>query len=194
MILTDKARQFCAEYLKDLNAGQAAIRAGYSAKSAYRTASRMLADKDIQAYLAKISKKRSLRTAVTQDRVLTEISRLAFNDPRRAFDDNGALLPVQDWPDDVAAAIASIECNEIKLDGVVVGMVKKVKFWDKSKNLELAARHLGMLNDKLTVTIEDEFAQLTPAQLLERATQIRDRLVALEQAKARRLENYIDAG
>jgi phage terminase small subunit len=108
------------------------------------------------------------RVEVDQDRILLEIARLALNDPRRAFDTNGALLPIQDWPDEVAAAVSTIKVNEIRdPDGNVVGETKEIKFWDKGKQLELAARHLGMLNDKLELS--------TPVSQLLRAARERIR-------------------
>lgn len=150
MALNAKQQAFCDEYIIDFNATQAAIRAGYSEKTSYSHGQRLLNDVEIQKEISKKQIERSKRTEITQDRVLLEIARLAFNDPRKAFDDNNALLPVKQWPDEVAAAISSIKTKEITdSEGNVVGISQEVKFWDKSKNLDLAARHLGMLNDKL---------------------------------------------
>lgn len=150
MALNAKQQAFCDEYIIDFNATQAAIRAGYSEKTSYSHGQRLLNDVEIQKEISKKQIERSKRTEITQDRVLLEIARLAFNDPRKAFDDNNALLPVKQWPDEVAAAISSIKTKEITdSEGNTVGISQEVKFWDKSKNLDLAARHLGMLNDKL---------------------------------------------
>jgi phage terminase small subunit len=147
--LNERHAKFVKEYLLDLNATQAAIRAGYSAKTAVKVASRLLTYVDIQEAINEQVKKRSQRTEVSQDRVLLEIARLAFNDPRKAFDENSAVLPVKQWPDEVAACISSIKVQEIIVDGVVIGTTKEIKFWDKSKNLELAGRHLKMFTDKM---------------------------------------------
>lgn len=150
MALNAKQQAFCDEYIIDFNATQAAIRAGYSEKTSYSHGQRLLNDVEIQKAISKNQIERSKRTEITQDRVLLEIARLAFNDPRKVFDDNNALLPVKQWPDEVAAAISSIKTKEITdSEGNTVGISQEVKFWDKSKNLDLAARHLGMLNDKL---------------------------------------------
>jgi phage terminase small subunit len=151
--LTDKQKAFCEEYLIDFNGTQAAIRAGYSKKTANEIASENLAKPYISAYIKFLQEQRSKRTEVTQDRVLLEIARLAFNDPRRAFDGDGNLLPVKQWPDDVAAAISSIKVTEMKSgDDEVVTQLKEVKFWDKGKQIELAAKHLGMFTDKLQIS------------------------------------------
>ena len=149
MKFTEKQSQFVKEYLIDLNATQAAIRAGYSPKTAVPQASRLLSNVNIQGLINKEVQKRAKRTHIEQDRVLLEIARLAFNDPRKAFDENNALLPIQNWPDEVAAAISAIKVNEIIIDGVAIGTTKEIKFWDKSRNLELAGRHLKMFTDKI---------------------------------------------
>jgi phage terminase small subunit len=148
-VLRPKQQKFVDEYLVDLNATQAALRAGYSEKTAKCSGHENLTKPDIQKAIAERQADRNRRTEVTQDRVLLEIARLAFNDPRKAFNENGELKAVKDWPDEVAAAIQSIKINEFKgADGETV-VVKEVKFWDKGKQIDLAARHLGMLNDKL---------------------------------------------
>ena len=147
--LNVKQARFVEEYLLDLNGTQAAIRAGYSAKTANVHASRLLTNASIQKRIAEQQHKRSSRLGITQDRVLLEIARLAFSDPRKAFDKNNNLLNVHDWPDEVAASISSIKVNEIKnQDGEIITTTKEVKFWDKSKNLDMAARHLGMYGEK----------------------------------------------
>lgn len=150
MALTARQQKFVDEYLVDLNASKAAVRAGYAEKYAGANIDKLLKNTEIASEISKKQIERSKRTEITQDRVLLEIARLAFNDPRKAFDDNNALLPVKQWPDEVAAAISSIKTKEITdSEGNTVGISQEVKFWDKSKNLDLAARHLGMLNDKL---------------------------------------------
>jgi len=151
MALTEKQKKFVDEYLIDLNATHAYLRAGYKCteEAARRNASRLLTNADIVKEIEKHTQKRSERTEVTQDRVLLEIARLAFSDPRKAFNEDGTLKPVHDWPDEVAAAISSIKVNETATDDGLIVQTKEIKFWDKGKQLDLAARHLGMLDDKL---------------------------------------------
>lgn len=74
--LTPKQRAFVAEYLVDLNATQAAIRAGYSVKTAKQTACENLAKPDVQAAIAELMKAREGRTEVTQDKVIADIRRV----------------------------------------------------------------------------------------------------------------------
>lgn len=152
MALNDKQSKFVKEYLVDLNLTKAAIRAGYAPKRADATAYNLLRNTEISTAIREEMEARAKRTEITQDRVLLEIARLAFNDPRKAFDENGALKPIQEWPDEVAAAVSSIKINEIKdSEGNHIGETKEIKFWDKGKQIELAGRHLGMWNDKLTL-------------------------------------------
>ena len=97
---------------------------------------------------------------ITQGRVLLEVSRLAFNDPRKVFDENNVMLPVKDWPDEVAAAISSIKVVETKTsDDETTAQLKEIKFWDKGKQIELAAKTLGMLTDKLDVNLNGSVAE-----------------------------------
>ncbi|WKJ88770.1 terminase small subunit [Methylomonas montana] len=157
--LTDKEWLFCNEYLIDLNGTQAAKRAGYSEKSARQQATKLLSKASIQVSISRLRSDREERTQVTADRVLREVGRIALVDPRKAFDKNNALLPVQDWPDEIAAAISSIKILEVKdSEGNIIGETKEIKFWDKAAALTLAARHLGMLNDKVTLDVTDNLA------------------------------------
>jgi phage terminase small subunit len=152
MALSDNQSRFVDEYLVDLNATKAYLRAGYKCteSAARRSASKLLTNPDIQRAISEKQQQRAERTQITNDRVLLEIARLAFNDPRKAFDENGALLPIQDWPDEVAAAISSIKVKEIvDANGTVIGETKEVKFWDKGKQIELAGKHLGMFTDNV---------------------------------------------
>ena len=114
-----------------------------SRDAARAAASELLTKPNIQGAIEVGKKARSERTHITQDRVLMEIARLAFNDPRRAFDEAGNLLPVHEWPDDVAAAISSIKIKRVP-DGDTMAEVAEVKFWDKNSALEKAGKHLGV--------------------------------------------------
>lgn len=82
--LTAKQAQFVAEYLIDLNATQAAIRAGYSAKTAYSQGQRLLTNVEVAASVAAAMAKRAERTEITADRVLQELAKIGFSDIRKA--------------------------------------------------------------------------------------------------------------
>jgi phage terminase small subunit len=167
--LKPKQIRFVEEYLIDFNATQAAIRAGYSKKTARNIAGNLLTKINIQKEISGRLKAYSEKSEITRERVLLEIARLAFNDPRKAFDSNGNLLPVHNWSTETAAAISSIEVNElIDTQGNVIGHTKKIKFWDKGKQLELASRCLGMLTDKVLHEGEvsiDLYKNLSPEEL-----------------------------
>ena len=98
---------------------------------------------------------------ISEARVLQEIARLAFNDPRNCFDSDGNLLDIKDWPAEVAATISSIKIVEKRTDDDVVTEVKEIKFWDKGRQIELAAKNLGMLIDKKEILISNPADELT---------------------------------
>jgi phage terminase small subunit len=150
MKLTAKQQKFVNEYLIDLNATQAAIRAGYSKRNADKIGHELLGKTRVSAYLSERMKARESRTEITQDRVLAEYAKLAFLDPRRFYDESGALIPVNELPADVAAALVGIDVvDSVDKDSNSVITTKKVKFVDKKGALDSVARHLGMFNDKI---------------------------------------------
>lgn len=154
MALTAKQSRFVAEYLIDLNATQAAIRAGYSTKRADAMGHENLRKPEIAQAVQSAMLARSERTEVTQDRVLAEYAKLAFLDPRRFYDANGGLIPVPLLPADVAAALSSMEISVERgkgggEDGPTFADVTKIKFVDKKGALDSVARHLGMFTDKV---------------------------------------------
>ena len=155
--LTAKQEAFCQEYLIDLNATQAAARAGYSPKTAHVIGQENLRKPAISARIGEAMAERERRVHITQDRVLQELARLAFSALRRAFKDDGSLKLPQEWDDDTAAAMAGVDTITSSMGGEEEAAVslttKKVKVFDKGAALTLAMRHLGMLNDKLEVTM-----------------------------------------
>ena len=91
MALTEKQKRFAEEYLIDLNATQAAIRAGYSAKTANEQGSRLLANVSIQKAISKAIAERSGRTKISQDRVVNELAKIAFLNIADLIDQNGNM-------------------------------------------------------------------------------------------------------
>jgi len=150
---TPKQERFVQEYIIDLNATQAAIRAGYSAKTANEQGARLLTNVSVRSEIDEALAARAKRTEIDADRVLLELRRLAFFDIRRIFNADGSLKRITDLDDDTAAAIMSVEMVEIGTDGQLA-ISKKYKASDKKGALELAMRHLGMLKDKLDLTGE----------------------------------------
>ena len=159
MTLTAKQRCFVQEYLVDLNATQAAVRAGYSEKTAYSAGQRLLKNVEIQKNIAEAQSKRSTRTEITADRVLEELARIGFADIRKAVvwgrspldteadaaRPNGLgifpveLMPSSQMDDDIAAAVSEVS---LTAKGV------KIKLHDKLGALEKIGKHLGMFDGK----------------------------------------------
>jgi phage terminase small subunit len=144
------------EYLVDLNAAQAYIRAGYSAKTAETCGPRLLRKAQVAAEIQRRMTKREERVEVTSDTVLRELLLVATTDLSKAYDTGGNLLPIQDIPEDCRRAIAGIKVFE-EFDGygenrVKVGEVREVKFWDKPKALELLGKHLKLFTEVVEST------------------------------------------
>lgn len=148
--LTDKQQKFVDEYLIDLNATQAAIRAGYSVKTANEQGARLLANVSIQEAISKAMAERSKRTGVNQDRVVLELAKIAFVRMTDVVDSNGKIKHGASADD--LSCIESIKYKES--DNEFGGSVEReVKIASKLKALELLGKHLGMWNDKLDVNV-----------------------------------------
>ena len=148
--LTVKQQCFVSEYPIDLNATQAAIRAGYSAKTADQQGSRMLANVKVQQAIAEAMAERSKRTGVNQDRVVLELAKIAFVKMTDIVNDEGEIRP--DATDDDLACIESVKYKRSDSD-TGSSEEREVKIASKLKALELLGKHLGMWNDKLDVNI-----------------------------------------
>lgn len=142
--LTPKQEQFCQEYLIDLNATQAAIRAGYRENTAKQIGSENLSKPDIQVKLKVLMNQRAKRTEITSDRVLKEIARIAFFDIRKIYDDNGNLKHISELDDDSAAVLIGMDHYTEMSDGEEIGKTTKVKLADKKGALDSLGRHLGL--------------------------------------------------
>lgn len=159
MALTAKQQRFVDEYLIDLNATQAAIRAGFSAKTARQAGNRLLTNVDIQQAIQGGMEARSGRVAITQDMVLRELAKIGFSDIRKVIrwgetmvrmveaEEGGtedmvpyhglALIDSAEIDDDTAGAIAEVSQGKEGL---------KVKLHDKKGALVDIGRHLGMFS------------------------------------------------
>lgn len=139
--LTPKQRRFIDEYLIDLNATQAAIRAGYSEKTAYSIGVQLLKKLEIQAEIQKRRNRLQNKLEITQERVLQELAAIAFaNGADYAKVVNTGLLPTvemiptEELPPEKLPAIAGIKANQYGVE---------VKLHDKVKALELLGKYLG---------------------------------------------------
>ena len=148
-MLTPKQQRFVEEYLVDLNATQAAVRAGYSAKTADQQGSRLLANVKVSDAVAAAQAARSQRTKIDADWVLRTLAEEKAADLADLFDEAGNVLPVREWPvvfrRGVVVGIESFEEYAGRGDDrVAVGMVRKIKLADRVKHLELIGRHVDV--------------------------------------------------
>lgn len=147
--LTAKQQRFVDEYLIDLNATQAAIRAGYK-KSEYTdtNANKLLGNTRIAEAIDKAMAERSKRTGINQDRVLQEIAKLALVNIDDVVDlQTGRVRPTASKED-----LACIQ--SIKIKPTEFGEEREIKFYDKKGSLELAGKHLGMFKDKVDLDVD----------------------------------------
>lgn len=173
MALTPKQKRFCEEYLIDLNATQAAIRAGYSPKTAEQTASRLLRNVKVQEYIAKRQKELSMSTEITQERVIKELALIAFSnnadyahvvEKKMQVEAGGALVDLldKDGKPVMYRTVEPVLTEELTEEQKrALAVIKKgrdgleVKSCDKVKALELLGKHLGIFTDKIEANVND---------------------------------------
>jgi len=144
--MTPKQKRFVDEYLIDLNATEAALRAGYSKRTAYSIGNENLKKPEIQKAIQKAMKDRERRTEITQDKVLREFAHIAFDDIRNYLefwtDENGKLQVELKSSEEIDTR----NISEIQLDNGKL----KFKLYPKDNALTQLGRHLGLFNDKLS--------------------------------------------
>lgn len=136
--LTPKQQRFIDEYLVDLNATQAAIRAGYSEKTANRIGAQNLSKLDIQAEIQKRRNKLQNKLEVTQERIVQELASIAFAngaDFAKVKGNAVIIVPTDELPKEKLPAIAGIKENQYGIE---------IKLHDKVKALELLGKYLGV--------------------------------------------------
>ena len=146
--MTPKRRRFVEEYLIDLNATQAAIRAGFKRRAAYSQGQRLLKDVEVTTAIHAAQQEQSARTQVTADRVIAELARIALLDPRRLYDwgpGGVSVKPSDTLDEDDARAVGEVS-QTITKDG---GGTIRVKPADKVAALKLLGQHLGMFTEKV---------------------------------------------
>lgn len=194
--LQPRQLKFCQEYITDLNATQAAIRSGYSKKTAKFMASRLLTNVNVQPYIQKLMDRRSTKVEVTAENVIKELSKLAFSNMIDILNINKntgeALIDLSNLTREQAAAIQEYTVDEYfehdpsapDDDKHAMRKIKKikVKLADKRASLELLARHLKLLTDRLDINVNlnhylhKEFETLTPDALMAEADKYRNEL------------------
>lgn len=173
--LTAKQARFVEEYLIDLNATQAAIRAGYSEKNADKIGSELLGNTRVREAIDAAKIKRSNKLEITAERVLTEMARMAYYDPLDLIEIARDALP-----DEIADGVTLSEDGKIitglrsardikylpeDIRRAIVGWGYDrnqnftIKLADKGKALDQLARHLSLYNDKIEVSTVDALAE-----------------------------------
>ena len=153
--LTRKQTRFVEEYLVDLNATQASIRSGYSAKNADKIGPELLGKTRVAQAVAKAMQTRSERTKITTDRVLQEFSRIGLSDMRDFLSWGPDGVKVKDsgeLTEDQARAVAEVSETRGDKGGAI-----KLKLHDKQAALVNCARHLGMFVDRVDLSANVTF-------------------------------------
>lgn len=140
--LTDKQQRFVEEYLVDFNAKQAAIRAGYSPRSAESQGSRLLSNRKVSRAIEERMAELSRRTGVTAERIVRELARIAFLDPTELADMDDATIRDDATADD-RAAIAAVKVKRF-VSGDGESVEREIRFADKLRALELLGKRLGL--------------------------------------------------
>jgi len=161
--LTARERRFVAEYVVDLNATQAAIRSGYSRRTAGSIGSENLQKPDIASAIATVLEARAVRTGITQDRVLDELAILAFSDVTHyRVSDAGDVTLAANAPREAMRALQSIKRRIVTRGRGTRAereVVVEIRLWDKPGPLKLAGQHVGLFTEKVehsgTLVLED---------------------------------------
>lgn len=144
--MTKKQKRFVEEYLIDLNATQAAIRAGYSPATAKEIGCENLTKPNISEAISKAMAERSRRTGINQDRVLQELARIGFAKITDVVDPDTAKIRPDASEDDLACI------QSIKIKPNEFGTEREVKLYDKKSALVDLGKHLGLFKDKMELT------------------------------------------
>lgn len=162
-VLNPRQEKFVAAYIANGgNAKQAAIAAGYSAKTATVQGSRLLTDANVRAEINKRRAKLADKFAVTQERITAEYAKLGFFDARKLFDANGNPLPINELDDDTAAALVGVDISVERTGerGGDFSTVRKYRLADKKGALDSLARTLGMFVDKVQLSGQVDIANV----------------------------------
>ena len=187
--LNPKQQRFVDEYLIDVNATQAATRAGYSKKTANEQGARLLAHASVRAAIQAGMDARAKTTGITAKRVLEQLERLVFFDIRTLYNEDGSLKAVHELSDEAATALVSVDTDEIFAgtgkERVAIGWSKKVRVADRVGSIQLAMRHLKMLTDKVAVGGDGDNPNPIPvANTAVQYSALRERMTKYSEAKS----------
>lgn len=168
--MTPKQQAFVAEYLRDLNATQAAIRAGYSARTAGWQGPQLLGKTHVAAAIAEQQAARAKRTQIDADWVLRRLAGEAEADLADLYDDGGNLLPMREWPmvfrRGLVVGFETVHETEGSGETARRLLVRKIKLQDRTRTVELIGRHVGvqafkeLVENRHTFDVADALAKL----------------------------------
>lgn len=153
MARIDRKMLFAAEYIKDFNGSAAAVRAGYSASTARFLANRLLKNQIVLDEIDKLKKERNERLKIDADYVLNRLVQIDEMDVLDILNDCGTIKPVSEWPKIWRQCICGIDISELSDS---TALVKKIKWPDKVKNLELIGKHVDVQAFKESIKMEVE--------------------------------------
>jgi len=156
--LSAKESRFVDEYLIDLNATQAAIRAGFSKRSADVIASRLVRKPQVSEAIKNGIAERSKKTNITAEKVLVELAVVGFSSIENYVVADCRVLLAEGAPESAMRALSSVKTKTYVDDKGNTTTDVEYKLWPKVEALQLVARHLGMLVDKLQVGTTDDLA------------------------------------
>jgi len=162
MALTDKREMFCREYLIDLNATKAAIRAGYSDKTANRIAAQLLSKLDIQNRIAELKAQRNDEVGINSAYVLRRLVEIDQMDVIDILTESGDLRPIRDWPLCWRTTLSGLDIQAISGEEGTAALMKKIKWPDKVKNLELLGKHIDVNAFKENIDHKSSDGSMTP--------------------------------
>lgn len=168
--LTPKQQRFVDEYMVDCNGTQAAIRAGYSKRTANEQAAQLLAKLSIRKAIEERRQALSQEVQADLSRTVRELIYVAYADVGMLYDNEGRMLPIQDWPECVRRAVKSIKYIPVYQETGKVRKIVKYRleptFFDKNAALHMLMRHQGGYdedNQQRRPNIVDEIlSKLTP--------------------------------
>lgn len=150
--LNIKQRSFCRHYARTQIGTQAYLDVygpDITYESAESGAQRLLADPRIQAEITRRLEDKETRLEISADRTLMEVVRLALFDPRKLYDDDGKIKPIQDLDSDTAACISQLEFHATS------GKLKRIKVFDKGAALEKLGKYFKLFTERTEITGKD---------------------------------------
>lgn len=168
--LNDRQSRFVSEYLVDLNATQAAIRAGYSKKTAGQIGDENLKKPQIAIAIKQAMDSRNKRVQINADYVLNRLVEIDQLDVLDILDNAGNFKPIMEWPKTWRQTLSGVDLQEI-MSGDVETVIRKIKWPDKLRNLELLGKHVAVsaFREQVEVNVTHTLSERM-AKARERAT------------------------